>query len=811
LVFLAAGAAEAQLPSPRIARLVPAGAQRGGVVELTLQGDHLEEVRSLRASHPSIRAAHKDGLTFRVEIAADAPLGIHQFWASGQWGASFPVSFAVDDLAQAAETEPNDAPAAAQAIALESVVGGAIQSAADRDFFKLALKAGQRVFADCFAYRIDSNLDPTLEVFDPSGKSIAYNRDFQGEEAFVDFAAAADGDHTIVVHDFTYRGGADRHYRLQVSSRPRIDFIVPAAVPAGTTKEVKAFGRALPGGAPAGHHWIDGRPLESIEVAVTAPQTPGPLFGRFGGDRAPQGAKVDLFEFRHSTPAGATNAVPLGIAAGAVQVESEPNDEPEKPQKIEIPVDLTGQLAAEGDLDWFEFEAKKGEPLLLEAIAARMGSAADLVLTLTKADDASSFLQEADDDGEALASKRFDTRGVDPVLRWSAPDDGRYRVLVRDIAPGRAGLGRFYRLAVRRDEPGYRIYLLAGGQQAPEALTLCRGASEYFEVYALRRGGYEGTIRVEASRLPLGVECPPAHLGPKSVFAPLVFTAEPGAPVDAASIGIAAAGWFAGERVDRPGLGYVLDRAANDENTLANLVRPLRDLPVAVIDTPAPFSLVASPARIAIRPGEKPALKLKLQRQPPFEGDVNITPLSGAQGLKVPNGKIEKGKDELNIELTLDGSPAPGRTTIALLGEADVPFAKNPKDKKNNLKVRCPSTPVTIDIVTLPFELKLADLHGGKVNPGGTVALDVTIARKHGFDGAVTLSLVLPEAVKDLQAPDVKLGRGTAAGSLTVKAVEGAAAAPGPRADLILRATAEIFGTPVSADVKFSLEVEPKK
>ena len=53
---------------------------------------------------------------------------------------------------------------------------------------------------------------------------------------------------------------------------------------------------------------------------------------------------------------------------------------------------------------------------------------------LTRADAASTPIQEVDDDGEVVSPKRFETRGVDPAFRFEVPDDGRYRIMVRDVA-----------------------------------------------------------------------------------------------------------------------------------------------------------------------------------------------------------------------------------------------------------------------------------------------------------------------------------------------------------------------------------------
>jgi hypothetical protein len=459
-----------------------------------------------------------------------------------------------------------------------------------------------------------------------------------------------------------------------------------------------------------------------------------------------------------------------------------------------------------------EFEAKKGQRIRMEVIAARMGSPVDAVLTLTKADAPSTVIQEVDDDAETVSGKRFDTRGIDPALSWVAPEEGRYRIMIRDVAGSRRGLGLFYRLTLEEEAPDFRAFILSSAPQNPQALTLLRGGADYYEAHVLRRGGYEGTILVEATGLPPGVSCPPVMLGPRASFAPLVFSAEPGAPIEATEARVLVCGWSSGERSDRPGLAYVMDRAASDDNTVPNLVRKIHGLPLAVIEDVAPFRLTATPERLAMRPGEKQPVKLKAvpKSGSPIEGEVALSFLGSVPGLKAPGGKIEKGKDEASIELQLEAAAVPGRYSIAFLGEAEVQFSRKPEEKKQKVKVRYPTPALTLDVVAPPFEIRVADLHGGKLQPGGSLSIDVAVQKRHGFEGPLVLALVPPEAVKDLKADEVRLPTGATGGTIAVKALAGGAN-PGPRPDLILRATADLFGIQVSADVKLALEVEAKK
>jgi hypothetical protein len=58
-------------------------------------------------------------------------------------------------------------------------------------------------------------------------------------------------------------------------------------------------------------------------------------------------------------------------------VEAEPSDSPAKAQLIPVPGSVNGRLAKANEADLFAFEAKRGQQLVLETLAARAGSPAD--------------------------------------------------------------------------------------------------------------------------------------------------------------------------------------------------------------------------------------------------------------------------------------------------------------------------------------------------------------------------------------------------------------------------------------------------
>ena len=97
-----------QLPSARFDSVYPPSAQQGEKLEIKVSGQDLEGVKWLKFSHDAIKAEPKkdeDGEIlpneFIVQVAPNAPLGIHKGWiGGGKFGASNYRSFVVGDLPQ---------------------------------------------------------------------------------------------------------------------------------------------------------------------------------------------------------------------------------------------------------------------------------------------------------------------------------------------------------------------------------------------------------------------------------------------------------------------------------------------------------------------------------------------------------------------------------------------------------------------------------------------------------------------------------------------------------------------------------------
>jgi hypothetical protein len=536
--------AHAQLPLTRLTTIFPTGGKAGTTVEVEVTGNDFEELSALTFSHAGINAKPKEGAAnrFLVTIAGDTPAGLHEGWLTGRFGSSNPRVFVVGT--QDERTDPggiNSFDKAAELPLNTPLHGRADGNLAD--YFKLALKQGQRVVLDCQAEELDSRMQPSLGVFDAQGSELARNR----LGGLMDFTAPADGVFFVQVHDFLFRGGHEHFYRLTASTAPHLDFVLPPSGPAGGKGKFTLFGRNLPGGRPSPFKGADGRPLDQLETEI---QLPANSFAPAWTSTAtrPASAAVDGFEYRLPSLQGPSNPVFISFATGPVVAEQEPNHELAKANPVTLPVEFTGQFFPANDRDAVRFDAKKGEAWWIEVFAQRLGQQCNpfvliqRVVKNEKGEEAATDLREVYDPDANIGGRVFNTDDRDPVVRWEVPEDGSYRVLVRDLfnQSSRDNPSLVYRLSIRKDTPDFRLVAMPDspppkqGDQfyihvTPAAIR--RGESLPVNVYALRRDGFNGEINLSVEGLSAGLRAGVAKIEAGRNSAQIILTAEENAAV----------------------------------------------------------------------------------------------------------------------------------------------------------------------------------------------------------------------------------------------------------------------------------------
>jgi hypothetical protein len=227
------------------------------------------------------------------------------------------MPFAVSDLPETIEREPNDSRARAQQLKLPAIVNGRIQQAGDVDVYKFNGREGQRIVAEVFARRLESPLDSYLELTDARGKRIAFNDDHEDKatwwlthhaDSYLAATLSARGIYFLRIGDVQHKGGAEYAYRLRLDA-PRPDFelrVTPSAISIAGTVPVTVhalrkdgfdgeIALALKDGA--GFLLAGGvvpRGQDEVRVTLTAPQRgmSGPVAIRLEGRATVDGRSI---------------------------------------------------------------------------------------------------------------------------------------------------------------------------------------------------------------------------------------------------------------------------------------------------------------------------------------------------------------------------------------------------------------------------------------------------------------------------------------------------------------------------------------
>ena len=128
--------------------------------------------------------------------------------------------------------------------------------------------------------------------------------------------------------------------------------------------------------------------------------------------------------------------------------------------------------------------------------------------------------------------------------------------------------------------------------------------------------------------------------------------------------------------------------------------RPTRELALAIRES-APFALHFTPERLEVKAGKKVEVKLHVDRLwPDFKNTLTVSPLAFPGSIRMNNVEIAAGKSEIALPIEVQPGTRPGEYTLAVTGQAQVPYSKDAKAKKANTLVTQPSRPLTL--VVLP-------------------------------------------------------------------------------------------------------------
>lgn len=695
-LILAALAGHAQLPAPRITWIFPAGAALGSTQEVTVAGTDLDEPRGLVFSDPRITAPpREDGSpVFRVTVPPDTMPGLVDVRVQGRFGVSNPRGFVIGTEHDLVAPATNTAPETAFDVPLDTAVHGRVQPATS-SWFRFQAHRGQRLLLVVQARELDSRLVPDLVVLrDDNRHELRVARRSQ----VLDFTAPDDGRYLVQIRDQTYKGGDDYTFRLTVSTRRRVEFALPFALGPDFPTRVTLFGRNLPGGQPSPIAGADGQELEAIEVEITSAEISSstvPLSAWVW--RKPAGGNGAAEQWIASPRLGDTTLPPLVFAQTVLSSTWSISN---GVTRVTPPCEFGGAFPRRGEISGVTFEAKKDSVFWIEVFSDRLGFNTDPHLVVQrvtkteKGEEKTQDLLELSDIDTNLGGRDFDTTSRDAVGRFQVPEDGTFRVLVRDLYRGSSNSPRLpYRLQIRPETPDYRLAIFA--QPPPRkddndrqihlgSPALRRGGTVAVRVIAFRRDGFDGPIDISAIGLPPGVSASPARIASGQSASTLLLTASTHAPAGPGSVTVSGRARIRDQDVQRDAVASSLRWHIPDWDQERGNPRFTTALGFGVVageSESAPIALSASdPKAIEVLVKGKLRIPLVIARGGEFQGAFKLKPFGHPALEKAKETDVPEKATNVIVEIDLGEAPLPEGEHLVHV-EATVPgkYRNNPE------------------------------------------------------------------------------------------------------------------------------------
>ena len=716
----------ASAASPRLNLILPPGGQQGTELDVTVSGSRLADVQEILFYKPGIEVlavepVNDSSFKAKLRIAPDCRLGLHDLRVRTATGVSRLQTFSVGVLPEIQEQEPNNDFEAPQPIPFGAVVNGVAENE-DVDYFVIDAKKNERISAEVEGIRLGITLfDPFISILDDKRFELATSDD--SALVFVDgvcsILAPEDGKYIIQVRESAYAGNGQCRYRLHVGNFPRPRATLPAGGPAGETVEVT---------------WI-GDVNGTTTTPVTLPAEPTADFGLVAADD--QGTAPYPNDFRVS---------PFGNV-----LEVEPNDDHNAATPFTPPLALNGVLGAQGDVDHFTFKASKGQVLDVRVFARTLRSPLDSVLNIAKK-------------GGGNVAGNDDTNGPDSYIRFTAPEDGDYVVIIQDHLK-MGGPDYFYRIELTPVQPTLTMGVPNEVERRFTGRTYVsvpKGSRQAILVTATR-ADFGGDLRIGAQGLPAGVaiECDtmPANQGQF----PVLFTAAADAPTAGTLATIT--GTPTDENLKIPSVFRHTVELTLGANNVPFWTRTVDKLAVVVAEE-APYSIEVIEPKVPLVRNGTMNLKVVAQRKEGFTSKIRLRlpwlpPGVGASG----SVEIPEGQTEALIPMNANGNAELRTWKVVVDGAADSPAGfVSVSSQLANLTIAEPFIGLAFQNATVEqgksvnFLIKMTKLHDfpdeAEIELVGLPNQATTDVKKANQD---VTELVFPITTTD-QSPDGKHG-----------------------------------------------------
>jgi hypothetical protein len=531
LALLVAGSVFAQ-PMPKVNSISQEYVQRGSSVKLTFNGENVGEgnilvsgeaglkVTVARAKGATVGVEASGGgvstiavgepnrLVATVEVETNAPLGRRELRVATKAGVSNPMNFVVSHLPEVKGASGANSIEKAQVISLPVAVTANLGAAAESDFYRFAMKKGQRVILEVVAQRLGSAMDSSLAVLDKDGKELARNEDAVGNDSVLEFVAPEEGEYLAQVRDYRMQGGGNFKYRLLISEGPFVLGTFPLGGKRGEIVDLELRGLNLGS--------------EKMRLKIEAD------------------AKVGQQDLRSVAEGKLSNPFPFVISDLPQVMEAEPNTSVTHANVVSLPAAINGRIQSAKDYDAFRFHVEKDQRFVFEVMAQRFGSPLDALLTLT------------DVNGNVL-QRNDDANGPDARIDQTFGAAGDYYLFVEDLLE-RGGSEYTYRIECTRPVADFEVKFVS------DSVRLPRGGRAALRVELTRSNGFNEPVRVEA----LGMQAEPLVVLPGESAGLIFLSAAQEATLGDTKLQIYASAMVDGKIVTKDAKAFAGDKAVKE-------------------------------------------------------------------------------------------------------------------------------------------------------------------------------------------------------------------------------------------------------
>jgi hypothetical protein len=643
---------------PRLAGTTPLGVRRGEATPVRFEGSSLGNGRRLVApfefelEESAGNNAEPTRWEVRLTVDRRTAAGVYPIRIVTDSGISNPVLFAVGQVAQATEVEPNNDRGHAQPVPNPVVVEGTCPGN-DIDFFRFSGRAGERVVVDALCARVGSEVDPMIRLTTAGGRFVASADDTPGlvTDGYLAAVLPEDGEYFLEFCDSRFAGAGRTAYRLLIGAVPFAGEVYPVALPRGQNTALELRGGTLS---------VDGlfavRAPSDPLCSMICPRIPAALLG----DPIWAGSGLDV-------------ELPAPVPLGSPVAVCEPADPAGPLPHLTPPVTILGRLSAPGERDAFRISAPPGSQYEVRVEAWGLGSALDGQLRVYGKD--GELLGESDD-GRPSAGRRAGggprrARGptsTDPWFDLTMPaGQETVTLVVKDLAD-RGGVGFTYRLVVEPAAPSFQLTFDEG------QITVPRNGAALIPV-TVTRSGYDGPITLDIRGVPEG---PGLTVLPGLVSAgqnggvvglratadcePLVRDIQViGKGDDGATVVASGTMVFARQTLKVPGFGM--------SGTIPSYTRPMASLAAAVAQ-PGPILLHPAASKLVVPQGGGVEAPLQIVRPIEAEASYKIVALSPPSGLEIGEVAVSGGESTAGVQVKAAANAAPGPYRVGLIATA---------------------------------------------------------------------------------------------------------------------------------------------